>query len=99
MTVEPFPLIFGPARRAVELLATIANDAASPYQKQAADALEEWRGRLATREQIAMVRTDNEVTVDRYGACVTEGEDGFFIQTWTWVECEIEDPEDEEPKP
>jgi hypothetical protein len=46
-----------------------------------------------------MVRTDNEVTVDRYGACVTEGEDGFFIQTWTWVECEIEDPEDEEPKP
>ncbi|WP_428489098.1 hypothetical protein [Rhodopila sp.] len=89
MTVEPFPITFSPAQLAVDLLAKIANDPTSPYQALALNALEAWRNSLATPEQIALVATSDELEIDDAGACVSEGNDGFFIQTWTWVECDM----------
>ncbi len=89
MTHLPFPITFGPAELAVNLLAQVANDDASPHQKQAQVALASWRQSLATPAQVALVDTDDELEIDDAGACVSEGSDGFFIQTWTWIECDM----------
>jgi hypothetical protein len=82
--VEPFPLSFRPANTAVELLARIASgDVVTP--QEASDAVETWRKCLAAPGQIGMVDTSDELEVDDDGACVSEGDTGFFIQTWSWV--------------
>ncbi len=86
---SPFEITFAPAQMAVDLLAKIANEPDNPHYTAAWVALEAWRSSLATPEQIAMVETNDELEIDDAGACVSEGEDGFFIQTWTWVECQM----------
>lgn len=92
MAHEPFDITFGPGALAVNLLAKVANDAASPHQKQAQVALAAWRQSLATPAQIALVDTDDEREIDYAGACISKSDRGFFIQTWTWVGCEITKP-------
>ena len=89
MSNEPFEISFGPAKLAVNLLAAVARDAASPHQQRAQEALDRWRVTLATPEHIGMVNTTDEHEIDDHGACVSESDDGFFIQTWTWVECDM----------
>jgi hypothetical protein len=93
--IEPFKLTFAPAQAAVNVLAKIANDPANPLYAEAWNAFESWRASLATPEQIAMVDTGDELEVDSAGACISAGDDGFFIQTWTWIECSTDDSEDE----
>lgn len=83
--VEPFPMTFVPGAAAVNLLAEIANDVSSPHRQKAVEVLEHWRCSLATPEQIAMVDVSDDLEIDSAGACVSESDDGFFIQTWTWV--------------
>jgi hypothetical protein len=94
MPIEPFDITFAPAADAVNLLAQIANDAASPYAEQAAAIIEKWRASLAKPWQIAMVETSEELEIDDAGAAVSEGEDGFFVQTWSWVECAKQDQDE-----
>ena len=84
--VQPFPLSFEPAAEAVRVLAEVANGAAGQLiQERAAAALTVWRNSLATPAQIEAVYTDDELEVDDEGACVSAGDDGFFVQTWSWV--------------
>ena len=77
---------FAPARAAIDLLTVITHDDKSPRKALAQGILEQWKSCLATDEQIAMVDTSDELEIDDYGCCVSEGDDGFFVQTWTWVE-------------
>ena len=85
---KPISITFAPAQAAINLLTAIANDPESKHQHPAMLAVEQWRSALATPAQIAMVDTDDELEIDSEGACVSMGDDpGFFIQTWTWVEC------------
>lgn len=88
-----FPVTFAPAAQAVRLLAEIAKDASQPYAFHAGVVLNNWRGALATPAQIAMVETGDELEIDSNGACVSEADEGFWIQTWSWVAP----PETDEP--
>jgi hypothetical protein len=92
MPHEAFDITFAPGALAVNLLAKVANDTASPHQRQAQIALAAWRECLATPEQLAMVDTNDEREVDYAGSCVSKSDGGFFIQTWTWVNCDKIDP-------
>lgn len=52
----------------------------------------------ATKEQIdaaITVHGDDECEIDDY-ACVSEGDGGYWVQAWVWVD-EPEDDEDAEP--
>lgn len=95
--IAGFEITFAPAQRAVDLLVAIANDAdvSTVHREAASLALATWRGALAEPWQIAMVDTNDELEVDDAGACVSEGDGGFFIQTWTWVEA-VDDPDGED---
>lgn len=84
--VEPFPVSFEPACNAVNLLAAVANDRHSPHAETARVVLEAWRAVLATPEQLAEVATNDDLGVDDEGACVSESAQGFWVQTWAWVE-------------
>ena len=69
---------------AVQLLAEIANDDADRRQERARDVLDGWRECLATPTQACAVAQSEDLQVDE-GACVSEGEGGFWVQCWAWV--------------
>ena len=82
----PFDLTFGPAHEAVQLLADVANGAyPDTHARRARAVVEAWHKSRATATQTAAVETNDELEVDDEGACVSLGDDGFFIQTWTWI--------------
>lgn len=84
MSTPRFPLTFAPAAAAVALLSRIAaGETITPAE--AGSVLDDWQGALASPEQIAAVNTSDDLEVDDEGACVSESDDGYFIQTWTWV--------------
>lgn len=83
---SPFDLTFGPAHEAVQLLADVANGAnPGTHAYRACAVVEAWHRSLATPAQTAAVETSDELEVDDEGACVSLGDSGFFIQTWTWI--------------
>ena len=83
----PFDLTFGPAHEAVQLLADVANDTCpDTHASRARAVVEAWHRSLATPAQAAAVGTNDELEVDDEGACVSLGDNGFFIQTWTWID-------------
>ena len=82
--VQAFPMTFGPAARAVDLLAKIAN-AGGPFAGDAAAVIDNWRAQLASPKQIRRVDQSDDLEVDSHGACVSESGRGYFIQTWTFV--------------
>jgi hypothetical protein len=84
MKYEPFPMSFGPAAAAIDLLAKVASSRSS-FRLEAREVLERWRGALATPQQIEMVSINDDLEIDSDGCCVSASDKGFFIQTWTWV--------------
>jgi hypothetical protein len=86
--IEAFPVTFQPANNAVHLLALVANDAEVRLELRLAAelVLTRWREALATPEQREATPIEDGFELDTHGACVSQGDGGFWIQTWTWIE-------------
>ena len=72
MNPDPFPVTFGPAQLAVNLLSAIAKEPENPHHQAACCALDAWRSSLATPEQIAMVETSDDFEIDDAGAATSK---------------------------
>ena len=69
---------------ALATLVKVAIDDTSPHQQAAINAYHVWRDGLATNEQVSMVDVRDDLDVNQ-GAFVSEGDGGFWVQTWTWI--------------